>query len=280
MREIDVPVGGGRTVHAYDSEAGPPGGLALIWHPGSPHTGTPLPPLLSAATERGIRLVTYARPSYGTSTPFAGRNEASGADDAARVADAFGVRRFAVMGYSGGGPPALACAALHPDRVRAAVTFACLAPFTEEFDWYAGMAKDGAVRAARAGRAARRRYADTDEFDRDTFTDADWAALAGEWGPLGEDAQRAERAGPDGLVDDDVALVSPWGFDLAAIAAPVLLVHGDEDRVGPYAHGEWLHRNIAGSGLWRRPGDGHVSVLNACADALDWLIAQAAASPR
>lgn len=272
MLEMDVPVGAGRTVHAFDSEFGAIGGVTLIWHPGSPHTGEPLAPLLSVAHARGIRVVTYARPGYGGSTPFEGRNAASGAHDTARVADAFGVDRFAVMGYSGGGPPALACAALLGDRVIGAVTLACLAPFTEEFDWFSGMADDGAVRAARAGREARRRYADTAEFDRNTFTAADWTALAGEWGPLGEDAQRAERSGPDGLVDDDVALVSPWGFDLAAIAVPVLLVHGEEDRVGPPSHGEWLHRNIPGSALWRRPGDGHVSVLAACADALDWLL--------
>ena len=269
---------GGRTLRAYDSELDTIGGLTLIWHPGSPHTGVPLAPLLSAATERGIRLVTYARPSYGRSTPFPGRNVASGAQDAAQVADALGVDRFAVMGYSGGGPHALACAALLPGRVTGVVTMACMAPFTEDFDWFAGMASDVALRAALAGRDARRRHAETDTFDPDTFTSADWAALSGAWGPLGEDAQLAGSFGPDGLIDDDVAVAAPWRIDLTAISAPVLLVHGDEDRIAPYPHSQWLHRNLPGSRLWPRPGDGHVSVLKASPDALDWLMDQASST--
>jgi pimeloyl-ACP methyl ester carboxylesterase len=269
MREADVPAGGG-TLRAYDSGAGE---TVLLWHPGSPHTGAPLPPLAAAAAERGLRLVTYARPSYGASTPRPGRSVADGAGGAARVADAFGVRRFAVMGYSGGGPHALACAALLPDRVTAVVTLACLAPFSGTDDWFATMASDRALRAAVAGRDARARLAETDAFDPRTFTTADWAALSGAWGPLGQDAQAAERIGPDGLVDDDVSVVRPWGFDPGAITAPVLLVHGDEDRVVPYAHSAWLHRHIPGSALWPRRGAGHVSVLEASPDALDWLLA-------
>jgi pimeloyl-ACP methyl ester carboxylesterase len=200
---------------------------------------------------------------------------AVGSEHTAKVADTLGIDRFAVMGYSGGGPHALACAARLPDRVTGVVTLACLAPLTDDFDWFAGMASDGALRAAIAGRDARRRYAETDEFDPETFNAADWAALSGGWRALGEDAQLAEKAGPDGLVDDDVALVSPWQIDLAAISAPVLLVHGDEDRVAPYAHSQWLHTKIEHSQLWRRPGDSHVSVFNACSDALDWLVAEA-----
>jgi pimeloyl-ACP methyl ester carboxylesterase len=270
MREADVPAAGGGTLRAYDTGAGAAG--TLLWHPGSPHTGAPLAPLAAAAAERGLRLVTYARPSYGASTPRPGRRIADGAADAARVADAFGVRRFAVLGYSGGGPHALACAALLPDRVTVVATLACLAPFSGTDDWFATMASDRALRAAVAGRDARARVAETEAFDPDTFSPSDWAALAGEWGPLGEDAQAAERVGPDGLVDDDVAVVRPWGFDVGAITAPALLVHGDEDRVVPYTHSARLHRDIPGSTLWPRRGAGHVSVLRACPEALDWLV--------
>ena len=189
----------------------------------------------------------------------------------AQLADEFGVARFAVMGASGGGPHALACAALLADRVTGVVCLASPAPLTDDFDWYAGMVSDGGLRAAVAGRESRARYAESDEFDRDSFTPADWAALSGAWASLGADAERADAAGPDGLIDDDVAFVAPWGFDVTQIEAPVLLVHGGQDRVVPYTHADWLLRHCKRSELWFRPRDGHVSILDACPLAMDWL---------
>jgi pimeloyl-ACP methyl ester carboxylesterase len=267
----DVRVGDGRTVRAYDT--GADDGLTILWHHGSPQTGALLEPLVLAAGERGIRLVSYARPSYGGSTPAPGRDVAAAASDVARVADALGIERFATMGASGGGPHALACGALLGDRVTAVACLASLAPDTDEFDWFAGMAAPGGLRAARDGRAARARFAETDEFDEASFTETDWAALAGPWRSLGDDAMRADADGSDGLVDDDVAFVRPWGFDLAEIGAPVLFVQGEEDRVVPPAHADWLVRRTPNAELWLRPRDGHVSVLNACPLAMDWLVA-------
>jgi pimeloyl-ACP methyl ester carboxylesterase len=81
----------------------------------------------------------------------------------------------------------------------------------------------------------------------------------------------AGEAGPDGLIDDDVAFASPWGFDVAQAAAPVLVVQGGEDRVVPPAHAYWMARHVARPELWLRPRDGHVSVLDAVPVAMDWL---------
>src|SRR6187402_1382340 len=121
-----VELSDGRTIQVFDSENGT---TPLLWHPGSPHTGTPLPPVLEAANERDIRVVTYARPGYGRSTRNPGRDVASAASDAAAVLDTLDLDRVHVAGYSGGGPHALACAALLPDRVIAAVTLASPAPY-------------------------------------------------------------------------------------------------------------------------------------------------------
>jgi pimeloyl-ACP methyl ester carboxylesterase len=268
----DLRLDDGRTLRASDA-GGAAGALAVLWHHGSPQTGAPLAPLLDAAASRGIRLLSYARPSYGGSSPHPGRDVASAAGDVERLADAFGLERFAVMGASGGAPHALACAALLPGRVTGAVCLAGLAPYTRDFDWFAGMADDGGLRAALAGRDARARHAESETFDEDSFTAADWAALAGDWAALGADAQRAGADGLDGLIDDDVAFASPWGFDVSAIGAPVLLVQGGEDRVVPPAHSAWLARRLARHELWLRPHDGHVSVLDACPAAMDWLSA-------
>jgi pimeloyl-ACP methyl ester carboxylesterase len=203
-----------------------------------------------------------------------GRDVASAAGDVAQIADALGVGRFAVMGASGGGPHALACAALLGDRVAAAVSVSGLAPYTDEFDWFAGMIAPGVLRSAVEGREARARFAETDEFDPQSFTEADWAALRSRWAALGTDAILADAAGPDGLIDDDVAFGAPWGFEPTGIDAPVLIVHGGEDRVVPPSHGEWLVRHCPRPELWVRPRDVHVSILDACPVALDWLKAQ------
>ena len=262
----------GRRLVAYDAgTSGTSDELTLIWHHGSPQTGALLDPLLAAAATRNIRLVAYARPSYGGSSPNRGRDVASAAADVAQVADALQIDRFAVMGASGGGPHALACAALLTDRVIGAVALASPAPFTESFDWYAGMLSPDALRAATAGREARERYAATDEFDPNSFTPADWAALTGTWASLGRDAERAGQDGPEGLIDDDLAFAAPWGLDLATISVPILLVQGGEDRVVPSSHADALLRAIPTSELWLHPRDGHVSVLDACPVGMDWL---------
>lgn len=264
----DLQVGGGRTLRAYDSGGDGP---AVFWHHGTPHTGAILAPLLTGAVERGLRLMTYARPGYGGSTPAPGRDVAGAAEDAAVVADAFGVDRFAVMGASGGAPHALACAALMSGRVSAAAVFAGLAPYAEERSWFEGMADDSALRAALEGREARLRHAEHAAFDPAVFTEADWATLNGPWGALGEDAGRSAETGPVGQVDDDIAYVSPWGFDPADIAVPVLIIHGDQDRMVPAGHAERLMTMLPNATRWPRPDDGHVSVMTAYGDALDWL---------
>jgi pimeloyl-ACP methyl ester carboxylesterase len=103
------------------------------------------------------------------------------------------------------------------------------------------------------------------------FTPADHAALAGPWGWLAAVAEQALDDGFDGMIDDDLAYVAPWGCDPASVRVPVLILHGGEDRMVPVAHGEWLAAHVPGAELWRREGEGHVSVLGAAEEALDWL---------
>src|SRR5437762_1013180 len=141
---MDLKLSDGRTLHCYDS--GDAGGLTVFWHHGSPNTGAPPEPLFPAAAERGIRWISCDRPGYMASTPRPGRDVASVAADVASVADALGVGEFAVMGHSGGGPHALACAALLPERVLAVAAGSGLAPFgADGLDWFAGLTADGAA---------------------------------------------------------------------------------------------------------------------------------------
>ena len=269
--ERDVQTGDGRMLHTFDSGGDGP---VVLFHHGSPATGALLPPVLAAASVRGVRLIGYARPSYGGSTAAPGRDVAAAAGDVAAILDHLGVQTCGTFGASGGGPHALACAGLLPDRVRAVATLAGIAPYSEEYDWFSGMAAPGALRAARAGRGARAHFAETEEFDPSVFVDADWAALQGEWAQLGADAGAAGAAGPDGLVDDDVAFASDWGISLDALTVPAWFVHGELDRMVPVSHARAMLSACPTGELWLRPRDGHVSVLSAVPVVLDWLLAQ------
>ena len=275
VTETDLALDDGRTLHVYDTGTGDgTTGLAVFWHHGTPSTGAPPEPLFAAAAERRIRWVSHDRPGYGGSTPHPGRAVASVAADVARVADAVGIDRFAVMGDSGGGAHALASGALLPGRVLGAVCMSGLAPLhAEGLDWFAGMAAAGAAElgAATRGRAALVDHLSTTDFDPEQFTPADHAALAGTWSWLGGVAERALTGGLGGMVDDDLAYVAPWGFDPAEVRVPVLVVHGGQDRVVPSSHGRWLAGRIPSAELWRRPEDGHVSVLGSAEAALGWL---------
>jgi len=123
LKEADLELSDGRTLHFYDTGADDAGTrLAVFWHHGTPNTGEPPEPLFPAAERRGIRWVSYDRPGYGGSTPQPGRDVASAATDVSSVADALGITKFAVMGHSGGSTHALACAALLPERVVGAPT--------------------------------------------------------------------------------------------------------------------------------------------------------------
>lgn len=275
MRQLDVVLPDGRMLRAYDTGPSVDSAIALAWHHGSPQTGVPLEPVLTAAARRGIRVFSYARPSYGGSSPHPGRDVASAAADTLAVADALGIERFAAMGASGGGPHALAAAARHPGRVIGVVTLAAIAPFTSEFDWFDGMASPEGIRSAFDGRAPRAAFEETAQFDPRQFVPADHAALEGPWAALDEDVGRSAAFGPDGLIDDDVAFASPWGFALEDVPVPVLVVQGGLDRVVPPAHGEWIARRLPRSERWARPEDGHVSVLDAVPSAMEWLLAQA-----
>ncbi|MEJ7816166.1 MAG: alpha/beta hydrolase, partial [Rubrobacter sp.] len=198
---------------------------------------------------------------------------AAAAGDASAVADALSIDRFAVMGHSGGGSHALACAALLSERVLGVVVVAGLAPFgAEGLDWFEGFGPGGAaeLRAAAAGRDALEKHLAESEDEPD-FTPEDEAALAGEWSWFIDVVRTALAGGTGGFIDDDLAGVGAWGFDPADIVAPALFLHGGRDRVVPAAHGEWLARRCPSAELWLRPDDGHISILNQGAAAMGWL---------
>ena len=279
MNERDLELSDGRRLHIYDTRADDAdASLTIFWHHGTPNLGEPPEPLLPAASQRGIRWVSYDRPGYGGSTAHPGRDVASAADDVAAIADTLGIGRFAVMGHSGGGSHALACGALLSERIIGAVSVSGLAPYDARgLDWFAGMGPAGAaeLRAAASGRAALVDNLKSSEFDPELFTPADHAALKGPWHWLGVISGRAMEGGLGGMVDHDLAYVAPWGFDPRQVSPPVLILQGGQDRIAPSAHGSWLARHIRSAELWLRPDDGHISVLSSAEAAMDWFLERA-----
>lgn len=264
----------------YDTGPDDAAALTIYWHPGSPQSGAPPQPLLGGAGGRRVRWLSHDRPGYGVSSPRDGRTVAAVAADVAAVADAAGVARFAVMGASGGGPHALACAGVLGDRVLGVAALASVAPFEAAgLDWFAGMGAAGAdeFRAAARGRARIEAHlASGAALDDAMFAPADRAAFLGAYGPwLASSVASAMSGKLDGYLDDLLAFVAPWDFDLDAVGAPVLLVQGAQDLYVPSAHAEWLARGIAGSELWLTTDDGHISVFDHGERAVAWLLDRA-----
>ena len=272
-------------------EGADPTGPAIVVHHGTPMSRLLYGPNLADARARGLRLIGYDRPGYGDSTPQPGRTVADAATDVAAIADALGIDRFATWGISGGGPHALACAALLPERVVAAASLAGAAPYdAHELDFLAGMGegnvkefglilegreklepflraeRDALLTAGREGLA---------EAMRTLLTPVDAAAFTGETAEfLFESLQVGSAQRIDGWLDDDLAFVKPWGFSVEQIGVPVLLWQGAEDRFVPLAHGEWLASCIPTCEAHLSPDDGHITLLvRRVSEVHEWLAA-------
>lgn len=286
-----------RTPDGRDLEVlvtGPADGLPFVFHHGTPQAAVPFGILERPATERGLRTVSYSRPGYGRSTPRTdAATTATVADDAADTAvvlDALGHDTFVTLGWSGGGPRALACAALLPGRCLAATSGVGIAPpDADGFDHTAGMGPENVAEyaAVAAGPAALTDYLEEHGAPvlRATAEDivselsgllppVDRAAMTGELGDYLAAASR--HAGAQGIVgwrDDDLTHTRPWGFDLGAITVPTAVWQGTEDLMVPFAHAQWLAAHVAGTRAHLVEGEGHVSLLMRMGDILDDLLA-------
>lgn len=269
--------------------AGADHGPLVITHHGTPGCADLPSAAVASATARGLRLASVTRPGYTGSDRRPGRTVADVAADTAAVADALQAQQFLTWGVSGGGPHALACAALLPDRVPAVAVLAGVAPFDADgLDFLAGMGQDNLDEfgAATAGEATLREYL---EPQRAALLDAGPQRLAEQLATLVPPVDAAVLTGPDGpavahsisagltesldgWADDDLAFVRGWGFDPAAIQRPTLLLQGTEDLMVPPAHVRWLGDRMAGLAEVRLlPGEGHLSLMSVIDDVHAWL---------
>lgn len=257
--------------------AGPAGGLPLVIHEGTPVGLVVNPRLADAAAARGLRVVQAARPGYEGSAPRPGRRVADVAPDIAAVLDAIGADTFVSIGFSGGGPHSLACAALLPGRCLAAATVAGVAPYgAAGLDFLAGM---GPENVEEFGLAVRGADALTPFLEKEAavlgqisgeqivaslgglISAADAAVLTGQYSEALAVALRgAVRTGIAGWRDDDLAFTADWGFSLDAAGGLAAIWQGDQDNMVPFAHGQWLAARIPGARVHLEPGAGHLTM--------------------
>jgi pimeloyl-ACP methyl ester carboxylesterase len=291
--EHRIPLPGGRTLAA--AEWGDPDGIPLIAIHGTPggRIGWYKDP--DIYRKFGVRRITYDRPGYGDSTRHPGRRVVDAVSDIEHLTEALGIDRFLVAGGSGGGPHALACAALLPDRVIRCHASVSVAPYEAQgLDWMAGMT-EGNVKefgAAVQGEDAAREVCNPlrdiglerleqnridwmgDDYD---LSEADREQMRKHIVRVRAHISNGLAPGADGWVDDLLVFVQPWGFDVEAIRVPVLITYGRTDVLVPAAHGDWLAAHVPGAEVWVDDDSGHMGDDEAIKRELAWLTGRAGA---
>jgi pimeloyl-ACP methyl ester carboxylesterase len=270
----DVALSTGRIVDVL--RGGAATGPALVMHHGTPLDATIWNDWDGVARDAGLQLVALSRPGYARSTRRPGRIVADVASDVVEILARGDVPWFVTVGWSGGGPHALACAALLP-ACRAAATIAGVAPYGEaELDFLAGMGPENVAEfgAALAGESTLRAWMNEYGSPVRSITGATLAAELGGLAPQADrdvltgdfadhmagSMRRALAAGFDGWIDDDLAFTTGWGFDLRTIRVPVSVWQGDLDLMVPLAHGRRLAETIPGAQAKMVEGHGHISL--------------------
>ena len=293
---MQVPASDGRELEVLLS--GPEDGYPFVYHHGTPQGAVPCPFVESPATQRGLRVIAYSRPGYGRSTP---RDDATStatvADDAAAILDHLGLDDFVTLGWSGGAPRALACAAMLPGRCRAAASgVGPTPPDAVGLDWMAGMGPENVAEytAVREGPEAITAFLEAVapgvfsasasgliEEMSGLLPPVDRAALTGEVGDyLAASMRHAGHQGIVGWRDDDLTHSRPWGFDVGDITVPVSVWQGTEDLMVPLGHAVWLSEHVAGASAHLVEGEGHLSLFTRVDTILDVLLERAGLQTR
>jgi pimeloyl-ACP methyl ester carboxylesterase len=248
---------------------------AIVFHHGTPDHATTWSTWLEDAASEGIRAIAYSRAGYGTSDRHPGRSVVSINGDIAQILDSKNISKFVSIGQSGGGPHSLANTC--EPRNFGAISLAGVGAYgVDDLDFLEGMGPENhdEFGAALKGESSIEEWMDlnADTFKKVTGSeiidafggllgDADKEALsAGSAEQMAASTRSALAVSFDGWVDDDLAFVKPWGFELSAITKPVFLWQGDDDFMVPHAHSYWLKKHIPTAKLIFKSGEGHISL--------------------
>lgn len=238
-------------------EFGTPGGRPLLYCHGMPGSRLEAAVLHELASARGVRVVCPERPGYGETTPLGPRRLGMETADIQALASYLELDRFDLLGFSGGGPHALAIAAALPERVGRLTLVSSWAPFdrsgldamAEELRelWTLGQSDFAAFSEALTGAVTGAGGAWA--MMTASAPDADRALLESE--PTRtvyrHNLDEATRQGCTGMLEDARALLTPWPFEPAAVRPPVRIFHGEADRNAPVVMGRWLAEAIDGA---------------------------------
>ena len=231
-------------------------------------------PADGAARALGVRLISPDRPGMGRSTYQEGRRLLDWPGDVVQLTAVLDIDRFAVMGWSCGGPYAAVCGACLRERVTAVGLLSSAVPF-ELVGTTKGLSRDDRVLLFLVRRAPwlaslllRVSIADATETRlyremRRTFPAVDRAALE-ERGSVSDAVafvKESMRQGTAGCLQDYRVFGDPWGFDLGEVTAPVHIWEGSEDTTGPPEYRELLRRHLPRAQVTVVPGEGHLSLL-------------------
>jgi pimeloyl-ACP methyl ester carboxylesterase len=248
---------------------------AVVFHHGTPSDGTLWRDWLDYLDSRGLGAVSYSRAGYGKSSRNPGRNVLAVNQDINAILGHFKIEKFIALGWSGGGPHAIASTLL--TSCLGAITLASVGTFgAADLDFLAGMGEENEIEfgAAVAGPTELEAWMDQNavEFAKVTAEDLK-EALGGLISQPDKDLlfdhyaetmsatfQNGLANGYWGWFDDDLAFVKHWGFELSQITKPVELWQGDQDLMVPHAHGIWLEANLPNARLVFKVGEGHLSL--------------------
>ena len=223
----------------------------------------------------GVRMIAFDRPGYGESSQARFSLE-SVARMAIQIADVIGLGQFRTLGWSGGGPFALAAAVTAPDRVRAVGVIAGAGPFQlvpgaledlSEGDSTAERLLPDDPEGAAAGFIEG--FDMTSALDSPTALYEDFEPHLCEWDRIQwrahghseaifADMREALRPGAWGCAWDNVAWVGTWDVDPTTVGCPVLLWYGSDDRMAPPEHAHWFENNLSEAKLTMWDGEGHL----------------------
>jgi pimeloyl-ACP methyl ester carboxylesterase len=259
------------------AEWGDPEGAPVISMHGTPGSRLDRPYDAEKIRDLEIHLITYDRPGYGASDRHRGRRIVDCVNDVAAIADDLGIARFGVTGGSGGGPHVLAVAARLGDRVIRAQCHVGLAPFgVGDLEFFEGMDPENVkelgwalegedrlvVECAREAEDYQLRLAEDPGSILETYNlpESDLAVLRDTRDHEITRQSSAEmfRNGLWGWIDDDLAFVESWGFDVAEISVPVEIRFGVNDVLVPASHGHWLAAHVPGATVMADTG-GHLT---------------------
>ncbi|WP_238008260.1 alpha/beta hydrolase [Dactylosporangium sp. AC04546] len=270
--------------------SGAPDGAPVFLLHGTPGSRSGPKPRSSVLYRLGVKLVTYDRPGYGGSTRVPGRSVAHAAHDVALIADRLNLGRFSVVGRSGGGPHALACAALLPDRVTRAAVLVGLAPADANgLEWFDGMAEDNVRKHSAAAEDAVGLMRELVEQAERVAVDPESLieVLRSQMSPpdqrfmqsvmyrrlFSASYREALRSGPYGWIDDVLAFRGDWGFALDDIPGVVHLWHGAQDTFSPVGHSLWIASQLRRAEVQVEDDGAHFTAVEVLPRVLTWLTA-------